>query len=91
MLRLFNMTDRSLGKPSNCTVRAEAIPHPGGCWVSYISYRQEPSGVLPSRRFHRRLCLRRLEYAASMENAGKRRATLLRPQITESETGLGTF
>lgn len=90
--RLLNMTDRSLGKPSKCTVRAEAIPRPGDAGSAILVIVRNRAAFSPlGVRFHHRLCLRRPEYAMSMENAAKRRATLLRPQITESETGLETF
>lgn len=48
--RLLNMTDRSLGKPSKCTVLTGPTHSPAArgakgrmCWVSRISYRQEPT------------------------------------------------
>lgn len=45
--RLLNMTDRSLGKPSKCTVRTEAILHPGDAGSAILVIVRNRAAFLP--------------------------------------------
>jgi len=97
--QLLNMTDRSLGKPSKCTVHAEAIPYLGdaGSAILVIVRNRVPLSLSLSFSLSLSLSLSAFPSPAMSPPSGicnvdgKRRATLLRPQITESETGFGAF
>jgi len=68
-----------------------SYPTSGGCWVSHISYRREPSDVLLSLRFHHRLRPRRSEYATSMENAKRRFYVLKLPSLKRGSEHFENF